>query len=290
MFNVKNLEDLLKCGVYRIINNKNNNFYIGSTVMSIQKRCHHHISLLRKNKHKNKHFQNAWNKYGEENFKFEIVEITSKDNTLEREQYWMDYYKNLNYKLYNINPLATGTPSLDSETIKKRAETMKKKYATGEIISNFKKGHTPWNKGKTKDNFDYSYLKKPKTITKSVLESRNKKIEKLRKEFFPEIYVYDLNYNFLGKWRSSKDLEEWSLTDSNNLPIKSRFSKERMNKPIKCLQSVNINKSCNFNKPYKGLLFSYKPLHQEIDVEKLDKFGETPEMDNTEPTTNLNDW
>ena len=50
-----------------------------------------------------------------------------------------------------------------------------------------------------------------------------------------------------------------------------------------------VEKYWKTNKLYKGLYFSYKPLHQVIDVEKLDKFGETPVMDNTEPTINLND-
>jgi group I intron endonuclease len=288
MFNVKNLEDLLKSGVYRIINKTTGKFYIGSTIMSIQKRCYHHLSLLRANKHKNIYLQNSWNKYGEEDFLFEILEITDKNNTLIREQYWIDYYKENNQILFNINPLASGTPNMSKETILKRAKTLKRKYASGELTPIFKKGHIPWNKGKTKENIDYSYLKKPKTLTDNVLKSREKRIINNRESSF-DIFVYDLNYNFLGKWRSSKDLEEWSLTENNNLPIKSRFKGERMGKPIKFLQSVNINKSCKFNRPYKGLLFSYKPLHQVIDVEKLDKFGETPEMDNTEPTTNLND-
>jgi group I intron endonuclease len=288
MFNVKNLEDLLKSGVYRIINKTTGKFYIGSTIMSIQKRCYHHLSLLRANRHKNTYLQNAWDKYGESDFLFEILEITDKNNTLIREQYWIDYYKENNQILFNINPLASGTPNMSKETILKRAKTLKRKYASGELTPIFKKGHIPWNKGKTKENIDYSYLKKPKTLTDKVLKSREKRIINNRESSF-DIFVYDLNYNFLGKWRSSKDLEEWSLTENNNLPIKSRFKGERMGKPIKFLQSVNINKSCKFNKPYKGLLFSYKPLHQVIDVEKLDKFGETPVMDNTEPTINLND-
>jgi len=44
--------------------------------------------------------------------------------------------------------------------------------------------------------------------------------------------------------------------------------------PFYYLQSVNINKSCKLNTPYKGLFFSYRPLYQEIDIEKLGKIGE----------------
>lgn len=264
--NITNLEDLQKSGIYKILNLVTGKFYIGSTIMSILKRTDHHKALLRKNKHKNTHLQNAWNKYGEDNFQLEIIEITSKNVTLIREQFWLDYYKNRDV-LYNINPLASGTPNLSKETILKRTNTMRKKYASGELVPNFKKGHIPWNKGLTKKNYDYSYLNVPKKITNKLLNSRNNRKENNRTNLFPEIYVYDLNYNFLGKWRSAKDLEDFSLTKENNLPIKSRFKNDRMGKPKKLLQSVNINKACKTNKTYKSLYFSYKPLHQVIDVE-----------------------
>jgi group I intron endonuclease len=283
IINVINSEDLLKSGVYKILNKTTQKCYIGSTIMSINKRIMHHINRLRCNKHKNTYLQNAWNKYGEDDFIIEIIEITDKNNTLSREQYWIDWYKENNLLLYNINPLASGTPNLSKETILKRANTMHRKYKSGELISSFK-GKPTWNKGLTKKDISYDYLKVSKTITEKVLNSRKIRIENDRNNKFPEIYVYDLNYNYLGKWRCSKDLEEFSLTNENNLPIKSRFKSERMGKPIKLLQSVNINKAAVYNKPYKGLYFKYKPLNQVTDFEKLDKFGETPVMDNTEPT------
>jgi group I intron endonuclease len=279
--NILNTEDLLKCGVYKITNKTTNRCYIGSTIMTFIKRINHHINRLNCDKHKNNYLQNAWNKYGENNFIVEIVEITNKTNTLDREQYWLDWYKENDLLLYNINPLASGTPNLSKETILKRAATMKRKYASGELKSQLL-GKEPWNKGLTKNDIDYSFLKVKKKITSELLNSRNNRKERLRNEIFPEIYVYDLLFNFLGKWRSAKDLEEFSLKE-NNLPIKSRFNTERMGKPINFLQSVNINKSCTYNKPYKGLYFSYKPLHQVIDVEKSDKLLENPEEDNQQP-------
>jgi len=63
---------------------------------------------------------------------------------------------------------------------------------------------------------------------------------------------------FLGRWRSAKDLEEFSYTSENNLPVKSRFSEKGKNGiPCYVLQSSNINKSCKTNKPYKSLYFKY---------------------------------
>lgn len=263
---------LEKPGVYIIENLITNKIYIGSSTMKVIKRIYHHINMLRANKHKNKYLQNAFNKYGENSFCVSIIENTEKHNTLEREQYYIDREEKQN--LYNINPLASGTPNMSKETILKRAETLRKKYASGEIQSNFKKGHVPWNKGKTKQEIDYSFLKNvKKTISEKVVNKYKTQSEKIR-ENSPKVYVYDTNYNFLTKFRCAKDLEEWSMTEKNNLPIQGRFKKERMGIPINFLSSGNINKSCKTGKLYKGLIFSNQPLHEVIHVEKSGKNGE----------------
>ena len=64
--------------IYKIRNLVNDKFYVGST-NDTKVRFKNHRRLLRKGKHHCKHLQAAWNKYGEEKFKFEIVE-TVKDN------------------------------------------------------------------------------------------------------------------------------------------------------------------------------------------------------------------
>lgn len=52
------------------------------------------------------HLKNAINKYGEENFKVEILEeVDSKDNLIEREMYWINEYNAVNSnKFYNHSP------------------------------------------------------------------------------------------------------------------------------------------------------------------------------------------
>ena len=46
---------------------------------------------MRRNKHINNHLQNAWNKYGRENFIFRIIEeVEDKTKLIEREQYYID--------------------------------------------------------------------------------------------------------------------------------------------------------------------------------------------------------
>lgn len=81
-------------GIYKIVNLANGKVYIGQTGQNFQRRYWHHQWKLRNNSHDNKYLQNAWNKYGEDNFSFEVVEITTKDSLDEREKFWIEHYRN----------------------------------------------------------------------------------------------------------------------------------------------------------------------------------------------------
>ena len=96
----------MKSGVYFIINLVNGKKYVGSS-NDIRQRRREHWSHLKQNIHSNKHLQNAWNTYGEKNFMFLIQEFVSKDQLLDREQYWLDMYKTFNRNIgYNISSLS----------------------------------------------------------------------------------------------------------------------------------------------------------------------------------------
>jgi len=58
--------------IYKITNIVNNKIIIGQTKY-LRIRWSSYRSLLRKNRYSNGHLQNAWNKYGEQNFKFEVI-------------------------------------------------------------------------------------------------------------------------------------------------------------------------------------------------------------------------
>jgi group I intron endonuclease len=83
-------------GIYKIINKINGKYYVGSAI-NFAKRWREHRRKLNKNIHHNLHLQSAWNKYGEVNFLFEIVEkinekITGKFNKklIELEQKYLN--------------------------------------------------------------------------------------------------------------------------------------------------------------------------------------------------------
>lgn len=96
--------DINIMGIYKIQNRINDKIYIGSSV-DIHKRWLQHRSQLNKNQHHSKHLQNSWIKYGQNNFKFEIVELVSNKELLTSiEQEWINKTKCYDYNYgYNIS-------------------------------------------------------------------------------------------------------------------------------------------------------------------------------------------
>lgn len=94
--------DKNKMGIYVITNIVNNKIYIGQTKESFHRRYWHHRWCLNQGTHCNQYLQNSWNKYGEDNFTFSMLEEVLDVNQLnEREIYWIEYYRN-NSEVYNI--------------------------------------------------------------------------------------------------------------------------------------------------------------------------------------------
>lgn len=103
-------------GIYKIENLINHKVYVGQSV-NIKHRWFCHRRHLDNNTHTNFHLQKAWNKYGSENFKFEIIENCEKEFLNDRETYWNNYYSSLN-GTYNIG--ATNYENTMSDEMRQR--------------------------------------------------------------------------------------------------------------------------------------------------------------------------
>lgn len=90
-------------GIYKIVNRVNGKYYVGSS-KDVIRRKYSHFSFLRYQKHKNPHLQNAWNKYGEHNFDFVIIEEGILESELKNvEQQYLNIAKNESSKCYNVS-------------------------------------------------------------------------------------------------------------------------------------------------------------------------------------------
>ncbi|MDD1444129.1 GIY-YIG nuclease family protein [Dolichospermum sp. ST_sed3] len=93
-----------KSGVYTITNLINAKIYVGSA-FNFKRRFLSHFSTLKSNKHKNNRLQNSFNKYGIENFKFEILEECNIEFVYSQECFWINMLNSCDTKYgYNIKP------------------------------------------------------------------------------------------------------------------------------------------------------------------------------------------
>jgi len=107
-------------GIYGIYNFISHKWYIGQSI-NIKDRWSRHIRSLNNGKSSNK-LQRAWNKYGEENFNYEIL----LELPYPRDPYIYDHYEKKFITLYdsfkngyNLDEGGTGGKILSKETIEK---------------------------------------------------------------------------------------------------------------------------------------------------------------------------
>jgi group I intron endonuclease len=100
----------MKSGVYIIRNVVNGKVYVGSSIQ-IRKRWNEHRNQLRKHRHPNPILQKAWNRYGEAQFEFGILEEVADVVLLcAHEQIWIERLKALaGQSGYNVAPHAGST-------------------------------------------------------------------------------------------------------------------------------------------------------------------------------------
>jgi group I intron endonuclease len=222
------VKDKVMIGIYKIRNIINDKFYIGSA-KDIKRRWRRHKCGLRGNKHENLVLQRAWNKYGEENFVFEIVEICEMKELLELEQKYLDLKPQ-----YNIGIVASGgdnitnNPNRDDiiknikNSLKLRVDNMNENERKMRF-SMPKEKNPNWKGGKT-----YNYCKCGKKISpKSIHCNKCRPRSGKENPFFNKSHT-DETKNTLSKKRKGvyigsqnikftiDNIEYFSLGDASN--------------------------------------------------------------------------
>lgn len=145
---------MTKAGIYKIKNKINGKIYIGSS-LNLKSRIRQHKTDLKCKRHSNSYLQNSVNKYGLENFKFEVLEIIFLSNREElncilktEEAFYIELYKSDNTNFgYNIMSAKEGRLVCAESTKKKLSEYIRTPE-TRQKISEAGKGRAAWNKGK----------------------------------------------------------------------------------------------------------------------------------------------
>jgi excinuclease UvrABC nuclease subunit len=111
----------MKSGIYKITNQINGKFYIGST-KDLNRRNKDHFRLLKKGINHSIILQKAVNKYGIDNFKFEILVECSKDLLFTIEQKIVDELKpEYNVAIQDVS-VPIGLPYKNKSLYKKYAK------------------------------------------------------------------------------------------------------------------------------------------------------------------------
>ena len=109
-------------GIYKIENKINGKKYIGQSI-DINRRFREHKNSLRNNKHGNNYLQASFNKYGEDNFTFEIIDICEIDELDAFERLYINKYESMHNEWgYNLEDGGNENKILSKETLEKRQE------------------------------------------------------------------------------------------------------------------------------------------------------------------------
>jgi group I intron endonuclease len=213
------IDQLNSCGVYKLTLLPTGDSYIGSTSRTFKERwaeIRHHL----RSRHKRKISQrliDLWVTYGEENFSFEIVEYTNKEEARNRELYWIEKLKpSLNFIK---NPLTGEVPEnwKDICNMKEDGKYNKRLIPKEEQVENFLKYNS-----KFKNSILYNSL---------YIEPRNNILKDLEK-----LEPFTSHKNKQGKIR-------YKLETTNNIYYfnsLSRFIRENNLYTIKSfLESIN---------------------------------------------------
>jgi group I intron endonuclease len=111
---------IILSGVYKITCVPSNKIYIGSA-KDMHNRWAVHRYQLDKQKHNNMHLLRAYNKYGKDNFIWEIIEECSVDQLRIREQHYLDTLQPFGKNGFNMSKTARApnigiSPSLETRT------------------------------------------------------------------------------------------------------------------------------------------------------------------------------
>lgn len=269
--NIEDISNLKAKGVYSITNTLNGKKYIGSTRKSFLTRLKQHCQKLNNNKHHCEHLQNAWNKYGEENFEFSILEIvTNFSELLDKEKYYIQQY-NAVEQGYNKNPDPNTSPMYNTNSRNKSSLThkqwwksKKEELSESEYKEFCKKyihsyGKPAWNKGIKMSKEQTAKMHRKKNSITAAMKNVHLQNAQRIKDNSDFILVFDINNTWINTFYCLSDLVEYSKSPNNDLPIVPAKGKERFGKDLNFGKILNHIKSGTV---YKGLYFKRVPKSQ----------------------------
>lgn len=175
--------------IYKSRNKITGKIYIGQTTHTLNKRIKSHIKESKKES--NRPFMLSINKYGIDNFEFEIIDSTDNlDELNDKEIYWIDFYNSVSPNGYNVTGGGQG----------KKMKTTKE---LSRIISEGLKNSKKWQETKNSEE----YIQKRKEYFGW---SKGKKYSREHKE-----KIWEKNKERILKFNKSTS-KKWIVIDGEN--------------------------------------------------------------------------
>lgn len=229
-----------KAGVYRWVNKVNGNTYIGSSVnLARRLRTYFDFSYLSVRVQKTKsRVYSAILKHGYANFQLEILEYSTKENVISREQYYIDFFK----PQYNLN--STAGSRLGSNHSEETKRTMSNFFQGRKLTEETKNLLSLANKGINNPNFGNIHSAETKALIslarlgKSFLSESMK--EKMSADSGTAVRVLDLSTNEISVYSSiTRAAKAMGVTQpalsrrfketEGSIIVKKRFQVEKVN-------------------------------------------------------------
>ena len=129
------------CGIYQIVNDVNGKMYIGQSI-DIFTRWITHKWELNANTHHNTHLQSAWNKHGEDNFSFNILEECPVELLDDRECYYIEKFNTTDSNTgYNLVSGGSCNRTFSQEVLEKMSKSQTGRKHSEETKQKIRKSH-----------------------------------------------------------------------------------------------------------------------------------------------------
>jgi group I intron endonuclease len=204
--------------IYKITNKINAKSYIGKTKLSVEERFKQHKKESNKERCKHRPLYKAINKYGIENFKFELLEET--DSPEEKEIYYIKKYNTYGKTGYNATKGGDGKSylNLDKKEVIDLYHKTKSIYKVGELL-----------------NID------AKTVLNIIKDNHITLYSRHNRYYCKGVYCITLKRSFASVAKAARFIIFYNLSTANFETIK------------RCIHRV-IDKKCSYHRPsYLGL-------------------------------------
>ena len=201
-------------GIYCIENIINHKKYIGQSI-DIKYRWRKHINALNSNSHDNSYLQKSWNKYGQENFEFNIIEKCTPDQLNEKEVFYIDYYNTLNRDFgYNLKTGGQNCPTYCTDEVRKKmSESIKRSYDNNDLRQRRSETtkqywENPENKMRiTKENNVMFGKHHTDETKKKISDTKKSKQYEPHNKNFTKVFCEELNMEYSSASAAAKELK-----------------------------------------------------------------------------------